>query len=152
MPRVFDVAMLRGDFGKEVDKLRTARTGGVRKELRKALTNATKPTRRKIRDAARERLPQKGGLAKWAGVMPALITDFRTDRQQVIIRDSKRGHDLEAIDRGRLRHPLYGNRNYWYEQQIAPGFFTETVQAETPRIRALVWGGLSAYLETIGEK
>lgn len=150
MPGPLDVVMLHGDFQKEVAKLRQARLVDTRKALRKALTNATKPTRRKIRDAARERLPQKGGLAKWAGVMPALVTDFRTGQQQVIIRDSKRGHDLKAIDRGRLRHPLYGNRNFWYEQQIAPGFFTDTINAEAPNIKSIVESELSAYLDTIG--
>jgi hypothetical protein len=36
--------------------------------------------------------------------------------------------DLQSLDRGRLRHPLFGNRRYWYMQAVRPGWFTSAVE------------------------
>jgi hypothetical protein len=30
--------------------------------------------------------------------------------------------DVNSLNRGRLRHPLFGNRNHWYDIRIRPGF------------------------------
>lgn len=37
--------------------------------------------------------------------------------------------DLPALDAGKLRHPLFGNRKRWYVQRIKPGFFTRPADA-----------------------
>lgn len=38
-------------------------------------------------------------------------------------RDKQR--DLKSLNRGRLRHPLYGNRGWWYDQDVKKGFWDE---------------------------
>lgn len=35
-----------------------------------------------------------------------------------------KGVDLDKLDRGRLRHPLFGDRKHWYEQTVPAGWFT----------------------------
>lgn len=32
--------------------------------------------------------------------------------------------DLPAVDRGVLRHPLFGDRRFWFTTSVVPGFFT----------------------------
>ena len=32
--------------------------------------------------------------------------------------------DLRSLDEGRLRHPLFGDREHWYQQNLKPGWFT----------------------------
>lgn len=32
--------------------------------------------------------------------------------------------DLESLDDGDLRHPLFGNRKHWYAQRVPSGWFT----------------------------
>lgn len=35
-----------------------------------------------------------------------------------------KGMDLYALDRGVLRHPLFGNRNHWYSQKVKRSWWT----------------------------
>lgn len=35
-----------------------------------------------------------------------------------------KGMDLQSLDRGRLRHPLFGNRGHWYDQPVRRGWWT----------------------------
>lgn len=45
--------------------------------------------------------------------------------------------DLASLDKGRLRHPLYGNRGHWYVQAVKPGFWTDAMEGEaTDTVRA----------------
>ncbi|MFF9898503.1 hypothetical protein [Streptomyces longispororuber] len=39
-----------------------------------------------------------------------------------------------AINTGRIRHPVYGNRRRWVQQNAAPGWWDRTVRAHTPRM------------------
>ncbi|MEV0691776.1 hypothetical protein [Streptomyces sp. NPDC050388] len=44
-----------------------------------------------------------------------------------------------TIEQGRVRHPVYGNRRRWATQSARPpGWWSRTVQAGTPRMRAEV--------------
>ena len=45
---------------------------------------------------------------------------------------------LEALDRGELRHPLYGNRKYWFSQSVRPGFWSRPIEDRAPQIRDAV--------------
>ncbi|MFE2041677.1 hypothetical protein ACFXAZ_12235 [Streptomyces sp. NPDC059477] len=45
----------------------------------------------------------------------------------------------KQVNEGRLRHPVFGNRSRWATQWARPaGWWTRTVQAGTPRMRAEV--------------
>lgn len=39
-----------------------------------------------------------------------------------------KGMDLWSLDRGRLRHPLFGNRRHWYQQSVKPGWWSQSLQ------------------------
>lgn len=41
----------------------------------------------------------------------------------------------EVNRRGRLRHPVYGNRSTWVNQAIPEGWFDKPMEAQSPRIR-----------------
>ncbi|MGW3166983.1 hypothetical protein ACWC9Q_29815 [Streptomyces sp. NPDC001142] len=44
-----------------------------------------------------------------------------------------------VIESGRVRHPVFGNRRRWVTQWARPtGWWSRTVQAGTPRMRAEV--------------
>lgn len=43
--------------------------------------------------------------------------------------------DVAALDRGRLRHPLFGRRRHWYTQSIPPGWFTKPIEAKADKFR-----------------
>jgi hypothetical protein len=50
-------------------------------------------------------------------------TAYTSDvRIRVTGKGRKELRDVPRLNRGRLRHPLFGNRNRWYDQRVRPGF------------------------------
>ena len=43
--------------------------------------------------------------------------------------------DVASLDRGRLRHPLFRNRRYWYQQAVPPGWFTKPIEDNADTFR-----------------
>ena len=46
----------------------------------------------------------------------------------------KLGRDVTALERGTLRHPLFGNRGFWYRQRVRRGFASVPLRAIRPLI------------------
>lgn len=46
----------------------------------------------------------------------------------------KNRRDVPAINLGRLRHPLFGNRNFWYAQRVRAGFVDRPFDRHTPEV------------------
>lgn len=44
------------------------------------------------------------------------------------------GRDVSSLERGRLSHPLFGNRHHWYRQTVTRGFASKPVKASRPAI------------------
>ena len=112
-------------------RLRVAGRKDLQKELGKALNRATKAPRAEIRRRAAETLPRRGGLAERVA-KSRLSARRRGDG----VRISDRGNlDLPAIDRGVVRHPVFGDRKTWVRQQVKPKFFTAPLEDAAPHIR-----------------
>ncbi len=45
-----------------------------------------------------------------------------------------KGRDVSAIEAGRLKHPLFGNRGHWYTDRIKRRVFAETLGRTRPLI------------------
>lgn len=127
----FSIRQVRGDIASEVAKLRRASRRKLRAKVRKVLMAETKTARSAIKKGAREGLPGRGGLNKWAAVTPVVSSSFDGPTARVSIVMKKSGHDLAALDAGEVRHPLYGNRGTWIKQSIRPGFFTDAIARES---------------------
>jgi len=112
-------------------KLDKAAKGEVKKRLRKALANSTKQLRREIVEAEREYLPS--GMQKKYLPLPALTFKVTGDVIEVGLKQRKAGTDMKALNRGIVRHPLFGMRAHWYEQGITPGMWTVPLQVLGPR-------------------
>lgn len=142
-----EIQQVRGDWQRASRKLRDAGKGEFKRNLRKLIVTETLSLRKDIKQAALDKLPQGGGLNRWAAVLPAAVLDLRAGSESVRIVDRKSGHDLKALDDGQVRHPVYGNRKAWARQQIAPGFFTDTVQEKAPEVVARVEAGMIRYAD-----
>lgn len=119
-------------------KLRQAGDKTLRKELYAGLQRATKPIRADVTRTLAARLPQHGGLARKmakARVTTKIRTANRNTRLTIQV-SSPRGEDfdVQAIDRGAIRHPTYGHRP-WVVQRIAPGAVSEPLQRGAPAAR-----------------
>lgn len=114
----------------------------LRKELFSSLQRATKPTREKVRANLASDLPHRGGLA---GIMAASRLSTRTraaGRNPAVRIEAKAPHDLRAMDRGRIRHPVWGSRARWATQSIEPGVFSRPIEDDAPQIRDEILTGL----------
>jgi len=43
--------------------------------------------------------------------------------------------DLVALNRGYLRHPLFGNRDFWFEQSVEPGWWDRAMEEGQDDVR-----------------
>src|SRR5262245_51096378 len=109
------------------DLRRASRTELTRKIVR-AIDRSLTPIARAIRADVPVKMP--------SGYAPTLSRSLHTDKQvrttrnaTVSLRVWARGkvieRDVEALDDGRLRHPLYGNRHRWFTTSTPPGLVSE---------------------------
>lgn len=108
----------------------------LRKELFRGFNRATKPLKEAAKDAARRELPKRGGLNEWAA-SSRMATRTRTSGQNVGVRivSTKKGHDLRSLNRGRLRHPLFGNRRFWFNQPVKTWWFDDAMKGKAGAVR-----------------
>jgi hypothetical protein len=116
-------------------RLREVGDKGLRKELHAGLNRATKPMKAAIRSSAERNLPASGGLNRLVA-RSRLSTSTKIGRNPAVrVTGALSGHDLKAMDRGRLRHPVFGNRRAWVNQKIRPRWFTDAATGEVPAAR-----------------
>ena len=48
---------------------------------------------------------------------------------------SGRERNLTALNRGRLRHPLYGNRSFWFNQPVRAGWWDQPLLEGSDEVR-----------------
>jgi hypothetical protein len=117
-------------------RLKESGDKGLRKELLRGINRSLKPVKAKVKEAALRDLPREGGLNEFvASSKIGSRTRMAGRNPAVFLTGRKAGHDLRSTDRGRLRHPVFGNREVWVNQQIKPGWWSETLAGEIPAIR-----------------
>ncbi|MGC5330996.1 hypothetical protein [Micromonospora sp. DT62] len=112
---------------------------GLGKHMDRAFKAAVKPLGPAIREEAGQALP--------SGYAPVLSKSLRfrlaskTKRQSTevsyrVFGDGKRERrDVPSLNRGKLRHPVYGKRRKaWVEQKVRPGFVDRPADRLMPDI------------------
>lgn len=126
-------------------QLRTAGDKRLRRDLLKAIRDAVQPTHEQVRQSALRVLPKRGGLADLIA-SSKLQTRSRLSGKQIGVKvRAVDKHDIYNLDRGRLRHPLYGNREHWYQQSVTAGWFTNPMLASGRDVRVRLNEELSAF-------
>jgi hypothetical protein len=105
---------------------------GLKKELVSSINRATKPVRADAKRAAKDRLPQRGGLAALVARAP-MRTKTATGRNPGVSIVTK-GDAVRSTDRGMVRHPVF-NTGAWVRQPVPPGWFTDTMRRSSPLVR-----------------
>jgi hypothetical protein len=121
----------------------------LRKELLREIRTGVKPILEEIRDEAEETLPRRGGLADLvAGAKYGVRT--RTFGKEAGVRVEGRlpGHDINSVDRGSLRHPVFGRKS-WVQQPVRPGFFSRPPEAAKPALQAVVLKAMDTVADNI---
>lgn len=110
--------MLKVSGGQSIERaagrLASASRGGLKRDLEPAAKRGTRNVERYFRANALARMPKRGGFAR--DLAKARI---RTSRINFGVRLTVESpHDLGRIERGRLRHPVYGDTDVWVSQEV----------------------------------
>lgn len=128
---------MEGDPQAQLRKLAKDLKDAGEKDLRKALyRNLTLAARPLLEDAKREggaTTPHSGGAADRllaAKFSARALLGMRNPGVKLRAIDSSgKSIDLRSLDRGRLRHPLFGNREHWYNTAVTPGWWSRPMNA-----------------------
>jgi hypothetical protein len=124
-------------------RLKEADEKDLRRELYRGLNRAMKPLTAAVRQSAVDVLPRKGGLGAEIA-RSKMRTQRRTGTRSAGIKlivtgtgagSMGRERDIAALDRGRARHPLFGNRGHWYLQAVHPGWFSRPTDNSRPAVQ-----------------
>lgn len=114
--------------------VRQADDKALKKQFYAGMNRALKPMRAAVKAGA-GKLPARGGLAKRVSK-----TRLKVSRRGgagagiTIIAQDNAVANPEAIDDGQVTHPTYGHRPSVI-QQVQPGWFTASLEAEAPTVR-----------------
>jgi hypothetical protein len=107
----------------------------LRKDMLRGLRAAAKPMAMSIKEEAAADLPHTGGLNEWvakSSITPRTRTSGKS--AGVRITGRKSGHDLEAINRGRVRHPVFGH-NTWVSETVSSGWWERGALKQEDTVR-----------------
>lgn len=101
-----------------------------------AINLSMKRTEHLIVLSALSKLPKSGGLAQWVADAPIWERSKVTNQHLfgTWIVQGRPGHDFRSLNNGRLRHPVFGDRENWAEQKIPKGYFSEPIIKNLPFI------------------
>lgn len=121
--------------------LKDAGEKDMRRALYKNLNAAAKPLLEDVKREAAATLPKSGGAADRVAGAKYGSRVLAGPNPGVKLRGVEVGSakvNLRKIDRGILRHPLFGDRNHWYNTNVTPGFWTRPLQAGAAKARVAV--------------
>jgi hypothetical protein len=118
-------------------KLKQAGDRDLQREFRRGLDEAVEPIKDTIRESARDILPRQGGLNERVARTPIRVVTRNTARATGI-RLTVRGTRRAALDQGRLRHPVFGDREVWVTQRVTPGWWSNAIDDDFPEARRAV--------------
>jgi hypothetical protein len=113
-------------------RLAEAGRGDLRKELLREIRGSAKKAIPAIRlSASRLRPPRR---ACRTCRQQAYVVQTRLAGSSASVRLVGKGmKELRDIDAGRLRHPVFGDRERWVAQSVTPGFFSRRSRVARPR-------------------
>jgi hypothetical protein len=116
-------------------QLRAAGDQELRRDFYRGLNRASKPLKEAAKQNAGRVLPRRGGLAALVA-KSRLSTSVRGGGANPGVRITGKGRmDLDRMDRGQVRHPVFGNRRVWVVQSVTPRWFTEPMEAGAEDVR-----------------
>ena len=140
-------------FARVSKALKRAGDKELRKELYAGINRATKPMRAEAKKSAERNLPRTGGLNKRVA-RARLTTRRRTGKNPGISIVAKGMDQLALMDRGYVRHPVFGNRKRWSTQPIpdAEGWFTTPMEDGAPQARKEIVKSLDGIAKKLARK
>jgi len=117
-------------------RLKDAGDRTLRRELLSGIRLSTRPLIASVREAARTELPKRGGLAARVAESKIGVRTTSSGSRVGVRIVAKSGFDLDAIDKGQVRHPVFGHLDRWVVQPVEPGWWSQTLADGAPVVRA----------------
>jgi hypothetical protein len=139
------------DYAVLARRLREAGEGGLARSLRKALNDAAAPIAREIADPAhlRQYMPDRYAAVLAADVKVSTLGagSVRNPGVRIQATGRLRKRKVIKVNAGVLIHPLFGDREHWFDQRdgMKAGFFTDPCDKSGPQVRDKI---LAAMHET----
>lgn len=117
--------------------LREAGEKDLARELTAGVAKALEAAPGAVRESALAILPRAGGLNE--RVAASKVTTRRSKSSVRVVASSD--YDLKAIDRGRVKHPVFrkkGRKDVWVIQIVPAGWFTRPLRALAPAVAAAI--------------
>lgn len=122
----------------------------LRKELKKAFQKAIRQTKLDIKASGVQKMPHEGGMNR--RFRTGVGSKTRLTGRNVGVRIVQRnGFDLPSIDKGWIRHPVFGNRKRWVAQKVTPHYFTEPIEEDQDEIHLELFAAMDRIAEKITE-
>jgi hypothetical protein len=114
-----------------------AAASDLRREVQAALASCGPTLTAHARASATARLPKHGGLNQRVAA-DAFVVEERSSILQAGIRFGTAKSDARGSNKGRIRHPVFGNTKTWVEQpyEASRGWFDAAMQAAQPEVTA----------------
>lgn len=125
--------------------LKAAGNGQLRRELLRGIRTTVRPLIPQIEASALATLPRRGGLAQLIADSQFTVRTRLSGTTSVRL-TARNPHEIAAMDRGRLRHPVFlraegespRKRQPWVNQRIPAEWFSRPTEDSAPRIRTAV--------------
>lgn len=138
---------------KRVGELMKDAPQDMRREMFRGINRATKEPRRQTLQELSERLPDAGGASAAIRKDTKLNTKRNMRGRNVGIRIiAKSPRTVQRMNnQGVLRHPLFGNRSRWFNQNVSglQGWFDEPLQRSAPQVRQEILEALDRAVDKI---
>jgi hypothetical protein len=114
--------------------LKEAGNKDLRAELYKGINRSVRPLRQAVKAEIPRRLPRR------YGAVLARDLSVRTRRRPmrdpaIYLLGTAKNRDVRSLNRGRLRHPLFGNREHWFDQRVSSRWWEDPLSREAPAVR-----------------
>lgn len=112
-------------------QLRQAGRRDLQRELYRGINAAAKPLDQNIKYAMDQFLPDQYAAELAASLKTTVKRRGGKNPSVRLVGKAKtrRGveRDLSSLNRGRLRHPLFGNRRHWFNQAVRTGWWDHPI-------------------------
>lgn len=144
------------DFARLAKRLKDAGETGLRRELNQAIDTAAQPFGDILRAPGYlyPYMPNRYADVLAADLKITTSKHASATAYGVMIKVTGRLHkrQVQKLNAGILRHPLFGDREYWYTNpppSMLPRFFTDATEAAGPGIRDAVLAAVHDVAEKI---
>ncbi len=116
-------------------EFKQAGAGDLRKELLAEFRAEARPVIADLRKSAAETLPRRGGLAQRVARSNIRSATRLTGTQVGLRITASNPIGIRRINAGSVRHPLFGDRQHWYGQNVRAGWFDDPMRRHIGNFR-----------------